>query len=166
MRYPGHKLHPWFAMHSRSVITPRLSRATSKAFRDPGNTRPGAAAALTWRSDLCSPIHRTRKSRFICCLPPRRSRVSSRQAPLKTKTLPRNLAKAVQGSEYPWSGPAKPSCVGFPRCARDYVAQHPVSKRRDKSHRRLLNLRGHHLWVSLAALGTMRVPPSPLGNTG
>jgi len=52
--------------------------------------------------------------------------------PHPQETIIRNPAKGEQGFESPKSGPAKPSCVGFPRCARDYVAQHPVAKRRDK----------------------------------
>ena len=68
----------------------------------------------------------------LCLLPGprRRSRVSVRQAAQTQQTLIRNPAKGEQGSESPQPGPAKPRCMGF--------AQHPVAKRRGKSHRRLL----------------------------
>ena len=61
----------------------------------------------------------------LCLLPGPRGRLRDwvRQAVENQQTLIRNPAKGEQGSRRsPASGPAKPPCVGFPRCARDFAS--------------------------------------------
>jgi len=106
----------------RDPWTAGFRRATSSSFAlhpaGRGNILDSRKAiAPSWSGPLtpdgCAyspPTNLQRQDRHRCTT--QYTRVSVRQATLNQQTLTRNPAKGEQGSESPWSGPARPSFVG------------------------------------------------------